>query len=620
MSGLAHGATDEWDDVIQALDHPFVEEAGANVHPLSIEDEANDQEWEQTLHELDDYHADLNVQNTQQVLTHLFERLDLTPRERQGLDPTLGQLRTMLARLEQSVIQIAVFGLVGRGKSSLLNALIGQDVFATGPLHGVTTAVSASPWTVTQETPSSPSASSSPLTKNTDKDSPSIVRLSIPVLSTAPPSTPPPSTPPPSTPPQSAGRAENPQCSAEKVNRQLSTSTAHPPQSPLYKGGSSGSPPLQEGARGGDVVFPQDCTQEASSIPSGPRIELVDTPGIDEVDGDARSRLAHQVAKQADLILFVVAGDMTTVEHEALKELRQFSKPMLLVFNKVDQYPNSDRHQLYQTLQDQRVKALLSPDEIVMASAAPLVSEVVHHPGGRTSIKRRRGEPNVVDLKLKILDVLQREGKALVALNTMLYADEVHDQLVQRKTEIRDRAANDLIWQIVMAKAIATALNPITVVDILSGVVVDVVMLVALSRLYGLPMTHHGAVKLLRHIAVGMGGISITELFTTLGLSSLKGMLGIAVPVTGGLSLAPYVSVAIAQAGVAGVATYAIGQICKQYLANGASWGKDGPKTAIKTILNSLDEASILHRVKSELEERLAQSGSGPSSEPSSPS
>ena len=361
----------------------------------------------------------------------------------------------------------------------------------------------------------------------------------------------------------------------------------------------------RKGVRAGEAI--------STSIEGQSHIELVDTPGIDEVDGDARSRLAHDVAKQADLILFVVAGDMSTVEHEALTELRQFSKPILLVFNKVDQYPDADRHQLYQTLTDQRVKALLSPDEIVMASAAPLVSEVVAQPDGRTTIRRRRGDPDVVDLKLKILEVLQREGKALVALNTMMYADEVHDQLVQRKTDIRDRAANDLIWQIVMAKAIATALNPITVIDILSGAVVDVVMLVALSRLYGLPMTHHGAVKLLRHIAVGMGGISITELFTTLGLSSLKGALGLAAPATGGLSLAPYVSVAIAQAGVAGVATYAIGQICKQYLANGASWGKDGPKMAIKTILNSLDEASILHRVKSELEERLSQSRSDPS-------
>lgn len=552
MSNPTHGDQDEWDEAIQALEHPFIDD-GAEPRGDSA---SNAQEWEQTLKTLEHYQANLDVQSSQQVLTRLFDRLDLTPRERQGLDPTLGQLRTMLTRLEQSVIQIAVFGLVGRGKSSLLNALIGQDVFTTGPLHGVTTAIAKSPWTISQTLVQEGMASSD------NNDGPSVVRVVLPMASTA----------------------------------------VHP--EPI-------APPEQEN--------PNRVSQASLDIEAEARIELVDTPGIDEVDGEARSRLAHQVAKHADLILFVVAGDITTLEHEALSELRQFSKPILLVFNKVDQYPDTDRQHIYHTLKDQRLKELLSPDEIVMASAAPLVATVVQQPDGRTTITRKRGEPDVWALKLKILDVLQREGKALVALNTMMYADEVHEQLVQRKTDIRDRAANDLIWQIVMVKAIATALNPITVVDILSGVVVDVVMLVSLSRLYGLPMTHHGAVKLLRHIAVGMGGVSVTELLTTLGLSSLKGVLGLAAPATGGISLAPYVSVAMVQAGVAGVATYAIGQICKQYLANGASWGKDGPKTAIKTILNSLDEASILHRVKSELEERLGQSHSDSSPQTISP-
>jgi magnesium-protoporphyrin O-methyltransferase len=41
------------------------------------------------------------------------------------------------------------------------------------------------------------------------------------------------------------------------------------------------------------------------------RIELIDTPGIDEVDGEGRAELAKRIAQQADLILFIVAGDMT---------------------------------------------------------------------------------------------------------------------------------------------------------------------------------------------------------------------------------------------------------------------------------------------------------------------
>jgi GTP-binding protein Era len=77
------------------------------------------------------------------------------------------------------------------------------------------------------------------------------------------------------------------------------------------------------------------------------------------------------------------------------------------------------------------------------------------------------------------------------------------------------------------------------------------------------------------------------------------------VPVTGGLSLAPYLSVAITQGAVAGVSSYAIAQVTKTYLANGASWGGNSPKTVVKNILDSLDEASIMNRIKQELKAKL---------------
>jgi hypothetical protein len=162
-----------------------------------------------------------------------------------------------------------------------------------------------------------------------------------------------------------------------------------------------------------------------------------------------------------------------------------------------------------------------------------------------------------------------------------------------------------MVWNGVMTKAVAIALNPITVVDLVSSAVIDVTMIVSLSKLYGIPMTQQGAVKLLQKIAIAMGGITAGELLANLGLSSLKGLLGLAAPATGGLSLVGYASVALTQAGVAGVSTYGIGQVAKEYLANGASWGPDGPKTVVSRILASLDEASILNRIKDELRAKI---------------
>jgi GTPase len=171
--------------------------------------------------------------------------------------------------------------------------------------------------------------------------------------------------------------------------------------------------------------------------------------------------------------------------------------------------------------------------------------------------------------------------------------------------EIRDQSANRVIWNGVITKAVAVAVNPVTVLDILSSAAVDVSMILALSKLYGIEMTQQGALGLLKNVAMTMGGITAGELLADLGLSSLKGLLGLAAPATGGLSLVPYVSVALTQAGVAGVSTYGIGQITKVYLANGASWGPDGPKSVVTQILGSLDEDSVLNRIKDELRAKL---------------
>ncbi len=457
---------------------------------MNLDDELNT-----TLLNFTDLQAELNLRHAQDALRDIVDHLDLTPTEREGLEPDIGGLQKMMDKLDRTVVQIAVFGMVGRGKSSVLNALLGQEVFITGPIHGVTQNTQMQQWRVS------------------DNSSPSVSAVSYRIS----------------------------------------------------------------------------------------QIELIDTPGIDEVDGETREKIARQVAQQADLLLFVIAGDITQVEYDALSQLREAGKPMLLVFNKIDQYPEADRLAIYEKIRDERVKELLSPDEIVMAAASPLVAKAIRRPDGSLSAQLTRGEPQIEELKLKILEILDREGKSLVALNTMLYAGDVNEKLVQRKMEIREQSANQVIWNGVITKSVAIALNPLMMIDLLSGAMIDVALILTLSKLYGISMTQQGAVELLQKIALSMGGITASELVANFGLSSLKSLLGLSAPITGGLSLVPYLSVAIPQAAIAGVSCYAIGQVTKAYLANGASWGEEGPKAVVQHILETLDETSILNRIKQEL-------------------
>jgi hypothetical protein len=280
---------------------------------------------------------------------------------------------------------------------------------------------------------------------------------------------------------------------------------------------------------------------------------------------------------------------------------------MLLVFNKIDQYPLADRQEIYSTIRDRRVKELLSPDEIVMVAASPLIAVAQKDDTGNLKIIRQRGKPEIEDLQLKILQILHQEGKSLVALNTMLCTGEINQKLVQQKLTWREQEAEKIIQKTMLTKATAIALNPLTAIDLFTGAIIDIAMILTLSRLYGLPMTQQGAVQLLQKIAISLGGISISDILVTFGLSSLKGILGLTTPATGGLAIAPYVSVAITQGAIAGLSTYTIGQVTKVYLANGASWGEKGPLAVVENIINSLDETSILNRIKWELKAKLGR-------------
>ncbi|MFO8038774.1 MAG: dynamin family protein, partial [Sodalinema sp.] len=62
------------------------------------------------------------------------------------------QLELSLQKLESGLVRVAVFGAVSRGKSAVLNALLGRRVFATGPLNGVTQWTRSVMWQVPSPT------------------------------------------------------------------------------------------------------------------------------------------------------------------------------------------------------------------------------------------------------------------------------------------------------------------------------------------------------------------------------------------------------------------------------------------------------------------------------------
>ncbi|MDY7011998.1 MAG: GTP-binding protein [Cyanobacteriota bacterium] len=405
----------------------------------------------------------------------------------------LQAIKAALEKLDQNAIRIAAFGLVSRGKSAVLNALLGQKLLPTGPLHGVTRYPKSVRW----------------------------------------------------------------------------------------------SPP------DGKV-----------------QVELIDTPGLDEIQGEARAEMARDVAYQSDLILFVVAGDIARAEYEVLCELRASSKPIILVFNKIDLYGDRDREAIYQQLR--RLGAgtggtahepnLLSPEEIVRVAADPMPIPVrVEWPDGSTREEWETPPPQIDELRQKILDILNREGRSLLALNALLHAKEASESLARKTLELRAREAEELIWNYAKYKALAVAVNPIALVDVIGGVLADLALIRALARLYGLPMTSFEAGKLWRKILVSSGGVLLSELGSSLAMGAGKSAAVAHSFLESPAAIATYATVAAAQGAIAGYGAYAVGQVARDYLQRGCSWGDLGPSTVIQEILSQTRSHAIFHRLRDEL-------------------
>ncbi len=405
----------------------------------------------------------------------------------------LQSLQNALGKLERKTIRISTFGLVSCGKSSLINALLSEEVVATGPLHGVTQSLTILRWN-----------------------------------------------------------------------------------------------PLPE---------------------EGLSAELIDTPGLDEVSGEARATMAREIAQKSDLILFVVAGDITRTEYQALCELRSTQKPMILVFNKIDLFPDQDRQKIYQQLQKLNAansggsfEDIIAPHEIVTVAAKPQPIQVrTESADGTVTNTWEYPEPQIEPLKEALSQILLQEGKSLLALNALVQARDAENNIAQKTIELRQSEAQKIINKYARYKAIAVALNPIIVLDLIGGLVTDLALIRALSKLYGLPITTYEAGNLLRRIAASSGGLLLGEVGSSLFLGVGKSGAILSSGFDSSGAITAYLGTASAQGAIAGYGTFVIGRVAQVYLEQGCTWGEMGASTLIKQILSQVKPNTIIYRLKQEL-------------------
>jgi len=325
---------------------------------------------------------------------------------------------------------------------------------------------------------------------------------------------------------------------------------------------------------------------------------LIDTPGLDEAGGEDRESLAKEVAGRSDLVIFVIDGDITDTELAALKAAIAEGRPILLALNKSDLYTSAERDSLLQSVRE-KTDGIIDPLHVIAVAAHPrpqLVLEV-DEDGNERELQRQR-DPDIADLRLKLWEILEAEGKTLAALNASLFAADLSDQVGRRILAARRELGEKMVRTYCVAKGIAVAFNPVPVADLFAAAFIDVGMVVHLSKVYDLPLNQKEAGSIVKVIMAESAALMGTVWALHFVSSALKvGTVGLSTILTAG-----------AQGAIAYYSTYLVGQAAAEYLAAGKSWGDGGPKLVVKQILESLDRDTVLRDAKREIQARLGLS------------
>ena len=320
------------------------------------------------------------------------------------------------------------------------------------------------------------------------------------------------------------------------------------------------------------------CTrqqQQAVWVPPAPNpglqaVDLVDTPGLDEIQAEARGRLARRLALGADLVLLVLGGDISAPEATALTELRRCGKPVLLALNRADVWTPAERRQLVAAIRG-RVRQLLGDDGMQTAplviAAAPRQPQQL--PDGR--VRSEAAPPQVQPLREALLHLWQSDGVRLLALNSLQAAGRFQRLLMRCRLQQRRSRAQQLIGRYAAAKAAGLAMNPFMLVDLAGAATADTGLVVQLADLYGVPLPRAGPQRqaLLRQLGANLLWVGGAQLGLQGVLSLVKHLLLAAAPFTAGLSLAPAGPVAVAQATLAVHTTRLLGRLTAHKLVTG---------------------------------------------------
>ncbi len=404
---------------------------------------------------------------------HWKDNLNLTNYERRKFETILNQLDFQINKLNKKELQISVYGRVGVGKSSLLNALIEEQIFPTDIINGNTKNINSVQW--------------------------------------------------------------------------------------------------------------------RKQFKSFNKVELIDLPGIDEIDNSNKEKINFNFVLDTDLILFVIDSDITRIDLNYIEELLSNNKPILVVLNRCDQWNKRETKLILSSIH-KKLSFCKQKIKIALVSSSPREAKIKSD----GTIRSEQKMPKVNILRNELKDIIDKNGELFISINSFRIADQFYKLLKENRLLKKKEEAQSLIGKYATLKASGVAINPFIMIDLITGLAFDSALIIQLSKLYDLEVGGPYARQLVKKLSLQNSLLGGAQIGIQLALNIFKQILILAAPLTGGLSLAPTGPIAIVQAALAIHTTKLLGRIAAYKFLMGTNRNDGRPKLMLRYLLKKNSDIRVM--------------------------
>lgn len=225
---------------------------------------------------------------------------------------------------------------------------------------------------------------------------------------------------------------------------------------------------------------------------------------------------------KADVVLFIINGDLTASEGEIIQKLRDFHHRILVVLNKEDRYLLEERSQILQKIRSSLAEIIISNDIISIAAApAPVkVKKYLQDGTVKESIEAKKADLKLLNQRLN--EIVSNEKQQLILASTWRQAKQFKNQVQDILNQVRNNRSQPIIEQYQWLSAAAAFANPVSALDLLATAAINAQMLIDLGAIYQQKISFEQAQNAASTIGKIMVKLGIVELSTQAIASILK--------------------------------------------------------------------------------------------------